>query len=77
MSEKVKELNEMIEAVLLAIPREVTAQEFYLNIAKRTSSEASKKMFHFLADQEKTHEIKLRCLLAELQNELKTLRGKG
>ena len=76
MSEKKKELNEMIEAVLLAIPREISAQEFYLNIAKRTTSDASKKMFLFLADQEKMHEAKLRNLLAELQTELKSVDGR-
>jgi rubrerythrin len=64
------ELREMIEVVLLAIPREIAARELYLSAAKKSKNEAAKKMFLTLAEQEKGHEKWLREILAEMKGKL-------
>ena len=71
---KIKELKEMIQVVLLRIPREIEAKEFYLVAAQKTSSEAAKDLFYSLAEQEQGHEAELRRVLKQLQHELKSLR---
>jgi len=68
-----KELNEMIEAVTLAIPREIEAQNAYLKAARLSSGEESKKLFLALAQQEKGHEKVLKDLLSRLKKELQNL----
>lgn len=70
LQKRIKELQDMIEAILLAIPREREAREYYTAVSQRTTSEASKKMFSYLAGQEKVHETTLRKKLDELQEEL-------
>lgn len=67
---RIKEIEEMIEVVLLAIPREISAREFYLSAAKKSNTEASRDLFLDLANQEKGHEAELRKILEHLQNEL-------
>lgn len=67
---KIDELQDMIEAILLAIPREREANEYYTNAYRGATSEASRKMYSYLADQEKLHETTLRKRLDELQQEL-------
>ncbi len=73
--QRVKELEEMIQVVLLAIPREISAREFYLQAAKKAVSESSRELFANLAEQEKGHEAELKKILVELKTELKTVRG--
>jgi len=73
--QRVKELEEMIQVVLLAIPREISAREFYLQAAKKAVSDSSRKLFSDLAEQEKGHEAELRRILAEFKTELKEVRG--
>jgi rubrerythrin len=70
LSDRIKELQEMIEIVLIAIPRETEAYNYYMNAYNRTASETSRRMFLYLAEQEKMHEAKLKTQLAELKAEL-------
>ncbi len=70
LHDKIKELEDMIEAILLAIPREREANEYYTNAYNGATSEASRKMYSYLAEQEKLHETTLRKRLEELQQEL-------
>jgi rubrerythrin len=70
LQDEIKELEDMIEAILLAIPREREAHEYYANSYREATSEASRKMYSFLADQEKLHETTLMKRLDELQQEL-------
>lgn len=71
---RISELEEMIQIILLAIPREVSAREFYLTAVAKATSEAAKDMFLNLAEQEKGHELWLRKLLTELKGELNSLK---
>ncbi len=72
--QRVKELEEMIQVVLLAIPREISAREFYLQAARKAVSDSSRELFSDLAEQEKGHEAELRRILVELKTELKEVR---
>ncbi len=71
--EKKKELEEMIEVVLLRIPKEIEARKFYKSAAEKTTSQAAKDLFFNLSDQEKGHEAELRRILKQLQEELQEL----
>ena len=44
------------EALQLALEREKDAEEFYLNTAKNLQDESSRKMFEFLAGEERKHQ---------------------
>ena len=68
--EKIKELKKKIEALIIAIPRELEAYEFYLGLSERSDDAASKEMFIFLAKQELMHRDHLEKILNELQNKL-------
>jgi rubrerythrin len=72
--ERIKALEEMIQVVLLAIPRENSACEFYLNAAEKAVTDSSREMSHTLADQEKGHEAELKKILDELKSELGKLK---
>ena len=71
MSDKkrIKELNEMIDAILIAISQEVKANRLYIEMGNKAKSESSKKMFNYLAMQEKLHENKLKLLLKRFHKE--------
>ena len=69
-----RELNQMVEVVTIAIPREIDTYQFYMNAAKRSVGENAKKLFEALAQQEKAHENLLKGLLDEIKTEL---RGKS
>ena len=71
---KIKELEEMIEVVLLSIPREIASQKYYQSAFEKATSDTSRKFFLSLVKEEKRHEAKLRNILNELQNELKKVK---
>lgn len=68
--EKVKELKKKIEALIIAIPRELEAYEFYLDLAEKSDDLPSKEMFMFLAKQELSHRDHLERILNDLQSQL-------
>jgi len=72
-----KDLENMVQIILLAIPREISAREFYLNAAAKYESERSRELFLALANEEKNHENALRRILGELQAELAGLSSSG
>jgi len=75
LSDRLKELDEMIETVLIAIPREIEAHNYYMQAYNRAASETSRRMFLYLAEQEKMHEAKLKTQLANLKAELEKLKA--
>jgi|GEM_PF-909625 rubrerythrin len=64
--EKIKALEEMIQIVLLRIPKEVEAMHFYTKAAEKSTTEEAKNLFLSLAQQEKGHEAELRRILNDL-----------
>ncbi len=68
-----RELERKIEALVIAIPRETEANEYYLKLANEYEDPASKEMFTFLADQENRHRQSLEHILAGLEEQLAKL----
>ncbi len=74
---KIKELEMMIEVVLISIPREISAREFYLSSVQKFRSGPAKELFSDLAEQEKGHEAELRKIMKRLRDELADLKMKN
>lgn len=72
---RIKELKEMIEFIVISIPREISSQKYYQNAAKKASGESTRKFFQHFVEEEKRHEANLRKILTDLENELKELQG--
>ncbi len=68
-----KDLERKIEALVIAIPREVDSRDFYMKLAEEYPDQASKEMFSFLANQEKQHQDMLERILADLEEKLTKL----
>jgi len=45
-----------LEALQMALKREVQAEEFYRNAARAAAEEGARKMFEFLAAEERKHQ---------------------
>jgi rubrerythrin len=71
---KINELNEMIEFIVISIPREIASQKYYQKAAEKTSSQSTRKFFQHFVEEEKSHEAHLKKILNDLRNELKELR---
>jgi len=71
----IKELNEMIQFIVISIPREIASQKYYQKAAEKTSSESTRKFFQHFVEEEKKHEAHLKRILNDLRNELKELKG--
>lgn len=71
---RIKELEEMIEVVLLSIPREIASQKYYQKALEKASSDSTMKFFKTFVEEEKRHEADLRKILKDLQTELKQLK---
>lgn len=69
--EKIRAIEEMIQVVLLAIPREISSHAYYLNASQKATSGISRDLFLSLAQQEKDHEIKLKNIVEDLKKELR------
>jgi len=71
---RIKELNEMIEFIIISIPREIASQKYYQHAMEKATSEATRKFFQHFVEEEKKHEANLKKILKELKNELEKLR---
>jgi rubrerythrin len=71
---RIKELEEMIEVVILSIPREIASQKYYEKALEKASGESARNLFTSFIKEEKRHEANLRKILNDLQNELKLLK---
>lgn len=75
MDYTIEELEEMKQIILIAIPKEISARDFYLSAAKKFKTQESKQLFISLADQEKGHEASLRKILAEIDENIKKVKS--
>ncbi len=71
---RIKELEDMIEVLILSIPREIASQQFYQAAVDKATSETTRKFFLSLVEQEKSHETNLTKILNDLQKELRQLK---
>ncbi len=67
---KIKDLESKIEALVIAIPREQDAYDFYSELAEEYEDKASQEMFAYLAKQEMQHKKNLENILRRLELEL-------
>lgn len=65
-----RDLENKIEALCIAIPRESAAYDYYMELADQYKDVTSRDMFLFLARQEKMHRERLEGLMAELEEKL-------
>lgn len=73
-SQKRKDIENKIEALVIAIPKEKEAHDFYMTLHEEYTDASSKEMFLFLAQQETKHQERLEQLLADLEQQLKELK---
>lgn len=73
--EKIKAIEEMIQILLLRIPKEIEAMHFYTKAAEKSTSDEAKNLFLSLAQQEKGHEAELRRILNDLKQQLMELKN--
>lgn len=74
--EMITAIQEMIQVVLIRIPKEVEAMRFYQAAAEKAVTNASRELFLNLAKQEKGHEAELRRILEDLKQQLNELKRK-
>lgn len=65
-----RDLENKIEALCIAIPRESAAYDYYMELADQYEDATSRDMFIFLARQENMHRKQLEGLMAELEEKL-------
>lgn len=75
VKELIKELEERMEALTIAVPKEEAAYHFYLDLAHTTKHDGTRKMFLKLADQELDHKHNLEKSIDEIQQELAKLKA--
>ena len=73
--ELIRELEEELEALVIAVPKEEAAYQFYLNLANSTRREGARKMFLLLAEQEMNHKNTLEKMMQDIQKELDSLKS--
>lgn len=74
LAQQIAELEERMEALIIAIPKEEAAYHFYLDLANTTAHEGTRKMFLQLAEQELDHKSNLERFVREIQAELAKLK---
>jgi rubrerythrin len=72
---KIRATEEMIEVVLIRIPKEIEAMRFYQSAAQKATDDSARELFENLAEQEKGHEAELKRILADLKAQLKELKN--
>lgn len=75
IDDRIRELEEMLEALVIAVPKEEAAYHFYLNLANSTKQEGTRRMFIKLADQEIDHKSTLEKFAEDVQRELTELKA--
>jgi rubrerythrin len=73
-SQERKDIENKIEALVIAIPKEKEAHDFYMKLHEEYTDTSSKEMFLFLATQEIKHQERLEQLLADLEQKLLELK---
>ncbi len=73
----IRELEEQLEALVIAVPKEEAAHDFYLKLANSTKHEGTRKMFLQLAEQEEGHKRSLEQVVDQIQGEIAKLRAQA
>ena len=73
---RVKELEKVIEVLIVAIYKEETTYKFYQDLANSIEHEGTRRMFIKVANQELSHKGMLEMELKKLQHEIDQLKSK-
>lgn len=76
LRDRIKDVEEQLEALIIALPKEEASHRFYKDLANNTEQEGTRKMFLRLADQELDHKQKLEQIVEELKRELEALKAR-
>jgi rubrerythrin len=71
---RIKKLEEEMEALIIAIPKEEASYHFYMDLANQTELEGAKIMFKHLAEEELKHKNGLIKLVEQLKSEIDSLK---
>ena len=75
LRERIKEMEKVIEALIIAIPKEESSYKFYLFLANSIEHEGSRRMFIKVAKTELAHKGMLEMELKKLQHEITKLKS--
>ena len=76
LGKRVKELEKIIEVLIIAIHKEETTYKFYQDLANSIEHEGSRRMFIKVANQKLSHKGMLEMELKKLQHEIDQLKSK-
>ncbi len=76
MDKKIRELEQRLDALVIAIPKEEASYHFYTELAEKADSEGARLMFTELAQQEIIHRERLEKYLKDLEKEIAELKKK-
>jgi len=76
MSKKMKNFEEIVEIISIAIAREQNSVKYYKKAYDKATTENARRLFSLLVEQEKGHEAKLRAQLHEIKSEIGLVRLK-
>ncbi len=76
LGKQIKELEKVIEVLIVAIPKEEATYKFYQDLANSTEHEGTRRMFNKVANQELSHKGMLEMELKKLQHEIDKLKSK-
>jgi len=77
LGERIKDLEQVIEVLIVIIPKEEATYKFYQDLAKSTKHEGARRMFIKVANQELSHKGMLEMELKRLQQEIEKLKSTG
>ncbi len=72
---RIKEMEKVVEVLIIAIPKEESSYKFYLELANSIEHEGSRRMFIKVANQELAHKGMLEMELKKLQHEIASLKS--
>jgi len=76
LGKRVKELEKVIEVLIIAIHKEEMTYKFYQDLTDSTEYEGTKRMFIKVANQKLSHKGMLEMELKKLQQEIDQLKSK-
>ena len=76
MSKRIKELEEMVEILCIALAREKNSVRYYTEIYQKATTERARRMISTLLEEEKRHVINIKNHINEIQSTIDAERKK-
>jgi rubrerythrin len=68
LSKRIKELEEMVEILCIALAREKNSVHYYTEIYQKATTERARRMISTLLEEEKRHVISIKNHINEIQS---------